>query len=316
MQRPRSAWDAGASTPELRNAGKIPASSGITALSVATAVEIEAGASLPILANSGEIKATAGGADGTAVAIVDKSGTLSLVENSGAIAATGAAATSNRNVAIDLSANTTGATVKQTTVAANFAAPSIIGDIRFGTGSDTLDIADGKLAGNVGFGAGNNRFLLSGDAVGVGNLTFGAGADTITTSGTQHFQRRGRFRWRRRHAGDWRHLLFTGAADQFRRSRGVGPEGNIRCRQIRFDRVVDRDRWRNHRRIARQDRRRIEQLNISGTASFAEGSKLQLSVANVDQAEGNFVVINAGTLTGAGNLAATTDCCRSFTRAR
>ena len=85
-----------------------------TAGSIATAVEIGVGASLPILRNSGEIKASAGGADGTAVAIVDKSGTLILIENSGAISATGAAAASNRNVAIDLSANTTGATIKQT----------------------------------------------------------------------------------------------------------------------------------------------------------------------------------------------------------
>ena len=87
-----------------------------------------------------------GGTDGTAVAIVDKSGTLSLIENSGAITATGATATSNRNVAIDLSANTAGATVKQTAVAATFTAPSIAGDVRFGTGSDTLDVADGKLS--------------------------------------------------------------------------------------------------------------------------------------------------------------------------
>jgi hypothetical protein len=177
---------AGATTPELRNAGKILASSGNHASATATAVIVEAGANLPILRNSGEIKASTG-ADGTATAIIDKSGTLGLIENSGAISASGATATSTRNVAIDLSANAGGATVKQTAVASGFAAPSITGDIKFGTGNDTLDVADGTLTGNVTFGAGDNDLLLSGDAMAKGKLTFGAGADAITTSGTSVF---------------------------------------------------------------------------------------------------------------------------------
>ena len=48
-------------------------------------------------------------------------------------------------------------------------------------------------------------------------------------------------------------------------------------------------------------------LNVSGTATFGTGSTLKLSVANVDQAEGHFVVINAGTLVGGNNLTATAD---------
>ncbi len=116
---------AGASTPELRNAGKILASSGSTAASTATAIDIGVGATLPTLRNSGEIKASVGGTAGAATAIIDRSGTLALVENSGSITATGADTASTRNVAIDLSANTTGATIRQTVVAATFAAPSI-----------------------------------------------------------------------------------------------------------------------------------------------------------------------------------------------
>ena len=260
-----------------------------------------------MLRNSGEIKASVGGADGTAVAIVDKSGTLSLIENSGAITATGAAATSNRNVAIDLSANTTGATVKQTVVAANFAAPSITGDIRFGTGSDTLDIADGKLAGNVSFGAGNNKFLLSGDATASGNLTFGSGADAVTTSGTSIFKGAVDF-------GGGADTLSIGGTSSFTgqltNAAGLavsvqkGTFGVVKSASIASLTVTDGgiigvtlDKTPGA----------SSALNISGTASFAEGSKLQLSVANVDQAEGHFIVIDAGTLTGGSNLAATTD---------
>ena len=124
-------------------------STGNNALATAT-VDVAVGANLPILRNSGEIKATSG-TDGTATAIIDRSGTLGLIENSGVISASGMTATSTRNVAIDLSANTTGAMVKQTAVASGFAAPAITGDIKFGTGSDTLDIADGKPTGNVSF---------------------------------------------------------------------------------------------------------------------------------------------------------------------
>ena len=114
---------------------------------------------------------------------------MALIENSGAISAAGAAANSNRNVAIDLSANTTGATIKQTAVAATFAAPSITGDIRFGTGSDTLDIADGKLTGNVSFGGRRQPFpRCRATRSPTGNLSFGAGADTITTGGTSVFK--------------------------------------------------------------------------------------------------------------------------------
>lgn len=297
---------AGATTPELRSAGKILASSGNTASSVATAVAIDVGANLPILRNSGEIKATSG-TNGTAFAIVDKSGTLNLIENSGSITANGAAADSTRNVAIDLSANATGATVKQTAVASGIAAPSITGDVRFGIGSDTFDIADGKLTGNVNFGTGDNKFLLSGDAVANGNLTFGAGADVVTLGGTSILKGAVDF-------GGGADILTIGGTSSFtgqltnatglavsvqKGTFGVVKTANIASLNVTDGGVlaVTLDKTPGASSL----------LNVSGTASFAEGSKLQLNVANVDQAEGHFVVINAGTLTGGNNLTTTTD---------
>ncbi len=297
---------AGATTPELRNAGNILASSGNTAASVATAIDINAGANLPVLRNSGTIKATTG-ANGTATAIVDKSGTLGLIENSGTISASGAAADSNRNVAIDLSANTIGATVKQTAVAANFAAPSITGDVKFGTGSDIFDIADGKLTGNVSFGTGDNKFLLSGDATAAGKLTFGAGADTITTGGTSVFTGAVDF-------GGGADILTIGGTSSFTgqltNATGLavsvqkGTFGVVKTASIASLDVTDGGTL-----VVTLDKTpgASSMLNVSGTASFATGSKLQLNVANVDQAEGHFVVINAGTLTGGNNLTTSTD---------
>ena len=297
---------AGATTPELRNAGKILASSGNNALSTATAVSVEVGANLPTLRNSGEIKASTG-ENGTATAIIDKSGSLGLVENSGTISASGAAAASTRNVAIDLSANATGATVKQTAVASGFAAPSITGDVKFGAGSDTLDIADGKLAGNVSFGTGNNKFLLSGDAVAAGKLTFGAGADTITTSGTSVFTGSVDF-------GSGADTLTIGGTSSFTGqltnaaglavSVNKGTFGVIKAASIASLNVTDGGTLAV---TLSQAAGESSQLNVSGTASFAAGSKLQLNVANVADSEGHFVVLSAGTLTGSNNLAASTE---------
>ena len=297
---------AGSTTPQLRNAGKIVATSGNTDNSAATAIDIAAGASLPALRNSGEIKASTG-EKGTAVAIVDKSGTLALIENSGAITASGAAATSNRNVAIDISANSSGATIKQTAVATGFSAPSITGDIKFGTGSDTLDVADGKLAGNVSFGTGDNRFLLSGDAVAEGALSFSTGTDVISTSGTSVFKGTVDF-------GGGADTLNIGGTSSFTaqlsNSAGLsvnvqkGTFGVVKSATIASLNVTDGGIL-----AVTLDKTAgaSSSLNVSGTASFGADSKLQLNVGNVDQAEGHFVVLNAGTLTGANNLTTKTD---------
>ena len=297
---------AGTTTPEIRNAGKILANSGNTAASIATAVDIAAGANLPILRNSGEIKSTTGEA-GTAVAIVDKSGTLGLIENSGTISASGAAATSNRNVAIDLSANMTGATIKQTAVASGFAEPAIVGDIRLGTGSDTLDVADGKLTGNVAFGTGDNRFLLSGDAIASGNISFGSGVDTITTGGTSKFTGTVDF-------GGGADVLTIGGTSIFKaqlaNSSGLavsvqkGTFGVVKSATIASLNVTDGGTL-----AVTLDKTpgASSLLNVTGTASFGADSKLQLNVADVENAEGQFVVLSAGTLTGGSNLTANSE---------
>ena len=103
---------AGATTPLLQVSGKVEAVGGNLAANTAVAVQVDQGANLPILRNTGTIKASAGGTTGSATAILDKSGTLALIENAGAIAAGGPAADSGRLVAIDLSANTAGATIR------------------------------------------------------------------------------------------------------------------------------------------------------------------------------------------------------------
>ena len=52
-----------------------------TAASKSTAILVDTGGSLPTIRNSGTIKASAQAGDGSATAILDRSGTVSLIEN-------------------------------------------------------------------------------------------------------------------------------------------------------------------------------------------------------------------------------------------
>jgi hypothetical protein len=165
---------AGATVPQIVNSGTIAANGAGTATTSAQAIVIDAGASVSTIKNTGTIRATRSGADGTGAGIVDKSGTVSLVENSGAIQVVALTTLGDLATAIDLSANSAGATVNQLAVASG-TGPSIDGRILFGSGNDTLNVADGTVNGATKFGTGNNTLSLSGDAVVNGAVQFGAG---------------------------------------------------------------------------------------------------------------------------------------------
>ncbi|MAK98942.1 MAG: autotransporter domain-containing protein [Citromicrobium sp.] len=292
---------AGASVPKIQNAGGIEAKSGATANSTAIAVKVNTGAQLGTIANSGLIKATVG-EGGSATAILDSSGTVTLIENSGGIEASGAKADSDRNLAIDLTANTTGATIKQTVVASGKTAPSIKGDIRLGTGSDTLDLADGTFEGDAFFGAGANSYTLSGDAWQYGNATFGAGNDTMSLSGSSLFSGTADFgggadtltiagtayfTGALANSGSLAVNLTGGALDLASPtslgSLSVGANGLLVA-------TLDKDAGAG------------SLYDVAGAASFADGAKLGIKLANVDDAEGSYLVLEAGSLTGAADL--------------
>jgi hypothetical protein len=297
---------AGATVPVLHVSGKVEAEGGSAATAFTTAVQVDQGGSLPTLRNSGSVKATAG-TGGNATAILDKSGTLTLIENSGAIAAVGPAADSGRLVAIDLSANTSGATVRQTQVGSGFTAPSIVGDIRFGSGSDLLDLADGSFKGLVHLGGGANRLTLSGDAVHAGNVVFGAGNDTMTLAGTSGYVGIIDF------GGGIDALTLSGTSvlvGKVTNSTGLainlaggtlaltGPI-NIASLSVGAGGVI----------TATLDKAAGAGTlyNVVGTASFASGATLALRLADVTNAEGRYTVLQAGTLEGAAGIKTTTD---------
>lgn len=183
---------AGASTPTFVNTGTLQAGlRSDEADFTATAVQIDAGASMPSFTNSGVISSNVQGNHADAVGVHDLSGTLTSLTNSGRITATRTANASDEtdvdgaNVAIDLSANTTGATIVQFGVedageddvdtdgdgVTDAKEPYIVGDILLGTGADTLDIRNGNVVGDVSFGAGADSFKISGGATFAGAIT-------------------------------------------------------------------------------------------------------------------------------------------------
>ncbi|WP_379481169.1 beta strand repeat-containing protein [Novosphingobium aquiterrae] len=298
----------GASVPEVRNSGTVSSSGGGTATSVSSAVLIEAGASVATVRNSGAIKASASGAAGTAVAIADRTGQVALIENSGTISATGAQADSGRNIAIDLSANTAGATIRQTVVAAGIAAPSITGDVLLGSGDDLFDIADGSVTGIVTLGSGNDRLTLGGDATLGGKVLFGAGNDTLTLAGTSAvtaiadfagggtdsltIANSARFAGTMVNAGQLA-VTMTGGSLELVKPTTIGSLTTASGSTLLV--ILDKDVGEG------------TAITVNGIATIASGTNIKVQLADVANAEGRYTFLTAGTLVGGTGLVTNTD---------
>ncbi|GAB5348255.1 autotransporter outer membrane beta-barrel domain-containing protein [Alteriqipengyuania sp. 357] len=289
----------GASAPELRNSGSIVAKGSKLASTRATAVQIDQGANLPYLRNSGEIDATAADKAGAATAIIDESGTLALIENSGKIIASGAEADSGRNIAIDVSSVTSGATVRQTVVASGVTAPTITGDILFGTGSDRLEIQDGGVTGTVTFGAGDDAFLLSGDAAFAGRVNLGGQADTMSLSGTSSFSGKADFGGGAASFTMADKSVFIGS---FIDSQNVAVAINGGTLDLRSAATVSSLTVGEEGILVATLGPDTTGLTVNGAASFADGAKLRLRLTDLAEAEGSYTVLKAGSLSGADDL--------------
>ncbi|QNM82343.1 autotransporter domain-containing protein [Sphingomonas sabuli] len=171
----------GATVPTVEVDGLVRASTSGSDTATAQAILIGAGADVTSIRNKGIIEAVAGDG-GTFAAIVDRSGSVRQIVNKGSISA---------GTAIDVSANTTGVTIRQSAGATGKPAPSITGSILLGSGNDFLDIRTGKINGTIDFGGGSDRFNLGGNYSGhllnSGGtaVTLGAGSVLgVTNTGT------------------------------------------------------------------------------------------------------------------------------------
>lgn len=292
----------GASVPELIVSGTVGASGGKALESRVTAVQIDAGAAIGSINNSGLVSAQSA-EKGSAYAIRDSAGTLNFVTNSGDIIAK-AGSPEGSAVAIDVSANNLGVTVRQLGIGQNDT-PTITGDIRFGGGNDVLQIEKGTVAGLTTFGGGANRLSITGVSAYSGTARFGAGADIVTLGDT------GQFLGELDFGGGNDQLILGGTSTvlgTLRNSAGVAAqvnggallltnEGDVALSSLSVANNgtigISIDGAKNiHTRYV-----------VGGAANFAAGSKLLVTLANIRESEGSYVVVDAGTLTGGTNLA-------------
>ena len=274
-----------ATTPLVSFEGQAGASvTGVTT-GAARLLVIERGANVATFRNSGLADALVAGPTGDAIGVQDFSGTLTLVENTGKLAARHAPTAANpgpvtgRNIAFDLSVNTSGATVRQTGVtdgddgADNQAdpdadadgvddadEPGIIGDILFGSGADRLEVLNGTVTGNVSFGAGADVLLVDG----TGRLA-GRVSDSDRNLGID--VRRGT-------------LELTGGQTLRGTSLSVGGQGAL---------VVGLDPAST-----------TTILDVAGPATFASGSRLGVRLTSLLQQPTTFTVLRANSLNAVG----------------
>ncbi|HKC02596.1 MAG TPA: autotransporter domain-containing protein [Sphingomicrobium sp.] len=298
----------GASVPELKVTGSISAQGAGTDPTKAQAILIEAGANVVTIRNSGVIQGIRAGTAGTAAAIVDKAGTVNLIENSGVIGVADAATLGDKAIAFDLAANSTGVTVRQLAAASGKPAPTILGTMLFGGGSDILDVADGTVIGAAKFGLGNNQLKLSGDAVMTGAVAFGGGTDSVQLAGTSVLTGNVDF------GGGADSLALTGTSafhGALANSAGLGVNvgagttfdvtnlGTVNLASLTTGAGstigVSLDQGANA----------VTFFNVTGAADFGTGTKVQVNLRSLGGVAGTYKIVQAGTLTGAANLSAT-----------
>lgn len=292
----------GATVPTATVSGSVSAAGSSKAADTSVAFQIDSGATLSSITNSGSIKAAAAGTASSATAILDKSGTLALVTNSGAISAAGGA----NNVAIDLSAATAATQINQIAPASGTGAPSILGDVKFGSGDDKFTIAAGSMAGSTSFGAGANMLALSNAATYAGKVTFGAGNDTMSLAGTSTFTGQADF------GGGSDSLTIGGTASftgTIANSGGLAlavsggsfsatNTGTTALASLAvagggtLGVVIDGSGNATH-------------YVVAGAASFDTASKLALHFTDLAHTVGTYTVVTAGSVSGVNNIATT-----------
>jgi uncharacterized protein with beta-barrel porin domain len=273
----------GASVPEIVVSGSVIAEGAGAASTAAQAILIDTGATVSTIRNLGVIRATRSGSTGTAAAIIDKSGTLTLVENSGAIGVSDSAALGTSAVALDLSANITGATIRQLALASG-TGPSINGQIKFGSGNDLLDIADGTVLGNVSFGGGTNALALSGDALFTGDADFGGGSGTLQLAGTSRL------------SGQLVGSAGIAATVSTGATLNATNLGNVALGSLTTGSGatlgVTIDSTSNTHTL----------YSVSGTANIGANNLIEVNLASVGGVAGTYKIIQAGTLTGGAGM--------------
>lgn len=287
----------------------------------AAAILVNAGSTVPSLYNNGTISAVISQPGiGSSAAIKDLSGTLTTITNNKTISVTGSS--EDQLAAIDVSANTTGVTIRQalnstdaTSQTSDKAATgydpdtakvytSIRGNIYTGSGNDTLDIASGTVTGNSFLGAGNDVVKLADDAKYTGNIDFGSGTASLAMTGNSRFT--GTLI-----LNDQVGTLTLADKAIYRGTVTGGSQlavtvngGTFGANSAVTTTVKSIDFGANGTLGVYVDGATgTASKLVADTASFASGAKISARVTSLAKAEGTYTVLSAGTLTGGNNVA-------------
>lgn len=297
----------GASTGTIDVTGSIGAIGSSESGTAARAIVIDAGASVDTITVSGTVAATAlDDEDGTAIAILDSSGTVTSLSNTGRISATGGM--DGANIAVDFSANSSGVTLTQALADDDDAtAPTIIGDILLGSGDDVLTASAGTITGDISLGAGNDNVALSGTTALVGDIAFGTGnadlslADTASITGAVDF-------------GDGAGTLtldgtssLTGTISNSGSMAVVLNGGTLDITDTGTISLASLSAGSTSTIGVTIDAANAANTvyDVAGTASFASGSQVKVNLTQVIGADGDYIIVRAGALSGSPTL--TTD---------
>lgn len=251
----------GASATTLRNGGSLAVKVTSTTATAARAVVIEAGATSSVLWNSGAIAATHAGGKGEASAVIDRSGTMVSVTNIGtitsAVTSTSGEAVTGKATALDLSANSTGALIRQQNPSDTVSAV-IVGDVLLGSGADRVELLGGSLTGALAFGGGADSLLIDGGASVTGALTDLDGKLSLEV-------RNGRL--------DISNPGLIGAT-----SLQVGAKGVL---ALAIDPATAG----------------ATRLQVAGAAAFADGAKVEITLKSLLRGSQSYEILKAGQLT-------------------
>ncbi len=291
----------GARVDAIAIAGSVGASGSALTGTSARALVIDSGAASSSIAISGTVAASALDATkGSAIAILDASGTVSTLSNSGKISATGGLT----NIAIDMSANTSGVTLTQALAKEGATAPSLVGDVRLGSGNDSIALGAGALTGNVALGAGNDSLSLAGSSALTGNVGFGTGTAALALAGTSKLTGAVDFGGGAGTLTLGGTSLLTGTlansgAVAVRLTGGtldIGSTGSVALASLdagtgsTLGVQIDGKTGAN------------TVYTVAGTASFATGSLVKARLSQVSGAAGDYVIVKAGSLSGTPTL--------------
>lgn len=301
----------GASVPEIRVSGQIRSTGGADAGDLSRAIQIDQGATVTAVRNVGGTINAVAGTNGTATAINDASGGVTTILNQGTISATGGTTANGAGpTAINLSANTSGATVTQSKLTGTSTpTPAIVGDVRLGSGDDVFEVSAGSVTGRTFFGTGADRLSLSEAASYAGAIDFGAGDDRLQMGGTSVLTGSVDF-------GTGANRLEIGGTARFQAAvlNGAGLDvvvngGTFHATQttpvslasltIGNNSILGVDIGGAPGAVTRYD--------VSGAATFGTGTKVRVRIVDIESATGRHVVVDAGSLTAGGTIAFDSD---------